>query len=364
MTPSPKPKHPPVARAEAGLRKQLDLLSRTGAGIPALAEAMTPLVQQIIGADECVMVWVDAAGMPLGAFSGLRRPDMGDLYANEYRRLFVGRYEMNAAWLANQKGAVVGHLMRPDKEYFRSNTFNLLLKSMGLRAGLDLRVEVNGVTRLVVVLFRAPPLGFTEADSLRLFSLLPDLQRTAAVASDADGLAAGPVRIGHLLVSGDGEHVEMVSDEAVAILRSSMLVGQEIRQRGALRRPPLFVRMLCADLQCGPGTQARTVVQVMGGACHLCATWMGSGAERKVLITLEHRKTQAVAVARAVFQLDLSPLQGHIAMFAARGGKRSECAASLHISNDALKKHLRSIYAATGADEWGALTQTLVACPR
>ena len=75
---------------------------------------------------------------------------------------------------------------------------------------------------------------------------------------------------------------------------------------------------------------------------------------------MEFTQPQVVGVIQTISQFKLSPLQGHIALFAARGGRRMDCAAQHGISAEALKKHLREIYAVTGAPDWDALHLALL----
>ena len=73
---------------------------------------------------------------------------------------------------------------------------------------------------------------------------------------------------------------------------------------------------------------------------------------RQILVALELQQPRATRVVRTICELDLSPLQSKIALYAAGGGRRNGCAKECQVSAEALKKHLRQIYAACRAQEW------------
>lgn len=343
---------------------EMDLLSSSGAGIAPLAPRLANLMRRIIGAEACVLCWVDANGLPIGVYSEIHVPEATDLFTNEFH-LFVGPNECNSVWLAKQKGSPSGHLLNLGPAYFRSNTFNLLLRGTGLRHQLDLRVDVDGTAQVTMVMFRAPAQPFAEADVKKLLSLLPSLRRALQVNASGAAWSGAQAHSGHLLISADGELVEMISAEALSLLQSALLMGQDFYRLKLLQRPPRFMRTLCAELRDAAECSARMQIDVAGGAFFITATWMsgvavaGTGG-RSILVTLEHRLTSAVPVASAIVGLQLSPLQSRIAMYAAGGGRRADCSAHHKVSTEALKKHLREIYAATGAADWDALPLALV----
>jgi DNA-binding CsgD family transcriptional regulator len=53
--------------------------------------------------------------------------------------------------------------------------------------------------------------------------------------------------------------------------------------------------------------------------------------------------------------LDLTPMQREVAAFAFNGGERKDCADALRVSPEALKKHLRAVFDATGSSRWNDL---------
>ena len=346
-------------------RRELDLLSRTGVGLPAIAPAVAALIRQIVGAQTCVIMWVDATGMPVGVHHEHPVEATQSLFMNEYERLFSGDKEINVSWAARQRGQACGRMLSPPPAYYRSNTYNLLMRADHYRYMLDLRIDVEGVTRAVVALCRAAGQPFDANDAVTLSSLLPALQRACCRAVSALEQHNREGAVGHLMVSADGVHIYMANETGIALVRNSRLVGQSIQLLGAMDTAPRFVRDLCLQLHASGQSAAHLAVEVPGGVLQCWARWMGAAAPapapqlRQVLVTLELQQPQAARVVRSICELGLSPLESTIALYAASGGRRDGCAQACRVSPEALKKHLRQIYAAGGVQEWSGLQQRL-----
>ncbi len=344
-------------------RRELDLLSRTGVGLPAIAPAVTALLRQIVGAQTGVTIWLDASGMPTGVHHEHPNEVTQTLFMNEYERLFSGEGEINVSWAARQRGQACGRLLHPPSSYYRSNTYNLLLRGDHYRYMLDLRIDVDGITRAAVALCRPVGKAFDEHDAVTLNSLLPTLRRACtkvASALESNRAANGS---GHLLVSADGQRIEMASEQGVALIRESRMVGQNIELIGTMQHAPRFVRELCGRLHASGSTRVQSMVDVPGGSLNCTASWLSPATEptplqalsRQILVTLDLQQPRAARVVRSICELGLSPLQSRIALYAAAGGARDTCANEHQISAEALKKHLGQIYAAVGAHGWADL---------
>ena len=364
---------------QTAARKELDLLVRTGLGIEPLAPALARLLRNLIGAEGCFIGWFDALGVPAGFFHDSAPASAEDLFLNN-PSLFVGPNELNIFWLTRNQGPNVGNMMNPGKAFFRSNTFNLLFKACHHHHGLDLRVEFNGVIRIAFGLFRTEAQPFSEEDALRLQSLIPALQM--AVVKTSDAAQPGSIyrgtgdmaEAGHLLVSADGARINMISEHAARLLRIAKLFGQGVYLVGPMAAPPVFIQQLCLQLKAGLAPTAQSQLDVVGGTLVITASWIKSTAgaaaplamdgqaalkHENILVTVAYRQPVAIDIVRSIGQLRLSPLQSRIALFAATGGSRIECAAHHQVSKEALKKHLREIYAASRCADWQELGRAL-----
>ena len=357
----------------AAARKELDLLVRTGLGIAPIAPALASVIRRLVGAEGCFIGWFDEHGAPEGFFHDSAPVSAQELFLNN-THLFVGLNEFNIFWIASYKGLAVGNMLNPGKAFFNSNTFNLLFKACHHHFGLDLRVDVNGVTRMVAGLFRTKAQPFSDDDAHRLHSLTPALQTAVAKTPGTVNLNSARGETGHLLVSADGARVSMINEQAAGLLRLAKLFDQGVCLTEQMTAPPHFIRQLCHQLKPPPAPLARSEVDVVGGTLVITANWMKStayhtaqgaaggrvpSADEKILVTVEYQKPAAVDIVRSIAQLELSPLQSRIAMFAATGGSRLECAVHHKVSKEALKKHLREIYAASRCADWQELAGKL-----
>ena len=82
-------------------------------------------------------------------------------------------------------------------------------------------------------------------------------------------------------------------------------------------------------------------------------------ASDQTLVALELLHPPRLQVVQRVLALGLSPLQREIALLAGVGGLRPDCERVIGVSNEALKKHLKTIYRAAGVAGWDGLAATL-----
>lgn len=136
------PARNPAARRQ--LWHELDMLCRLGLGLAPIAVEVCAALGSLVGADAAALFWLDDQGLPAGFFHEDSPASTQDLFLNEFKRLFVGAHGMNVLAQARPDGPRVGRLLSPDARHFRSNTYNLLVRSSGHHHVLDMRVEVDG----------------------------------------------------------------------------------------------------------------------------------------------------------------------------------------------------------------------------
>ena len=376
------------ALKQAAARKELDLLVRAGLGIEPIAPALARLLRELIGAEGCFIGWFDELGTPAGFFHDSAPVSAQDLFLNN-SQLFIGPDELNIFWLTRNGGLTVGNMMNPGKAFFKSNTFNLLFKACQHHHGLDLRVLVHGVIRVGVGLFRHQPQPFSEEDAHRLNSLSPALQLAVVKSTQSVGKGKpiqytgglesrsrleNPSAAGHIIVSADALRINMADEQAMVLLRLAKHFDQGVWLIKSMTVPPHFIQRLCLQLKSSTSMRIHLGLDVAGGILIITASWIAPttdfnapnllgmhslSIERNILVTLTYQKHAAIDIVRSISELGLSPLQSRIAMFAATGGSRIECALHHQVSKEALKKHLREIYAASHCVDWHELHRTL-----
>lgn len=346
-------------------RHELDLLCRAGVGLTPIAPAVCRLVREIVGAEACALFWLDAQGQPEGFFHEHAQPAAQELFLNEFERLFLGPAEINITTLAQTPGARIGRMLNVPASYYRSNTYNLLVRASGHHHTLDLRVDVQGRARAVLMLFRAREQLFQEQDAALLSRIEPYLYRALTGTAEASVWSAPASRSGHLLLADCGHRLLMFAGDAEALLKACTLVGQDVRVSGPLQAVPRFVRDLCARLHASGQPQARQDIDIPAGRLSMVAHRLQQAplqpASDQILVALELQYPPRLRVVHRVLALGLSPLQREIALLAGVGGLRPDCERVIGVSNEALKKHLKTIYRAAGVAGWESLAATLQA---
>lgn len=341
---------------------ELRLLCRPGIGLAAIAQPVCRLAREIVGAEAASLFWLDRNDMPLGFFHEDSPAAARELFVNEFARLFIGPGEINVFFLAKRDGAPCGSLLAPPPDYFRSNTYNLLVRASGHHHCLDLRVDNDDGGRVVLLLFRGHHPAFTEQDAGKLALFDPLLKRAQAQVGLIDLCYEAATEPGHMLVDERGEKIVAICDIAEALLRGSNIVGQGVILNGAMQSAPRFVTDLCGRLmQAG---SASTVVTIPAGRLRLEASPMRApgadpDAPGQVLIKLHHETPSGIALIEPILEHRLSPLRSEILLYAASGGQRQKVTHAFAISKEAAKKHLREIYRAVGVGYWDDIPQAL-----
>lgn len=355
--------------------KQLGLLIESGSGVAHIAPALSAFLCKLVGAEAGGLSWFSESGTPEGFYQRGSTREAELLFMNRYEELFSGPDEYTPFWSLRNKGDGIIHTGQASQSYLRSNTFNLLVKPSHCHFLLCVLVTLNGVPRLSVCFFREVKNPFSEADAHRVTALIPLLR--SAVGKQANALADcgnSHSESGFLLVSRDGERIEMIDEAATGLLTTVKLFHQNISAISELLAPPRFIQQLCEQLRQQNMPSAQTTIDLAGGALVVTAKWLNQASEpncqahdiapdtapvSKVLVELYFRRSRANEVVQIISGMSLSPLQGRIAMYAAKGGSRIECAAHHQVSSEALKKHLREIYAASSCADWHELAATL-----
>ncbi|MCD2175303.1 hypothetical protein [Rhizobium sp. C4] len=335
---------------------ELDLVASTGVGMEPIASDLCRILRHLVNADAGAIFWMGDNGLPSGFFHEDSDASVRDLFANAYEELFIGDWEVNVASLIARTDFDCGHLIAPPSQYWKSNTYNLLVRASGHHHTIDLRVDEGGRARAVVLLFRsARRSAFDEDDRDRLRLALPALRRALHTPSDATRWMAKGAPA-YVIVDGTGSTLLFASETAASSLQKGNLVAQGVPQTGRLVSPPAFAGTLCRRLanELRPGLR----LPVPEGRLNVSAERLErAGAESAVLLTIQHEEPDRIAVVRRVLALDISPRQKSLVLAAASGASRMEAAAQTNTSAEAMKKHLATIYEATGARSWTDLSR-------
>ncbi|TSD55223.1 hypothetical protein FFI97_025205 [Variovorax sp. KBS0712] len=356
------PAHARTVVAKQQLWHELDMLCRLGVGLAPIAPEVCGALRTLVGADAAALFWMDEQGLPAGFFHEDSPASTQNLFLNEFERLFVGARETNVFALARPDGPRVGRLLTPDASYFRSNSYNLLVRASGHHHVLDMRVEVLGRTRAVVSLFRAPGARGFDADNAAV------LERTTAHLARAFARAPTPPwndsidsLVGHVLLDAADRRPVLVDVPARLLLQTANLRG--VGLKGGSDAP------LPSDIASHLGLRSDLTDQpiripvphgVLVVKAHLMHPPTGTaGSSAQLLLTLQLQRMRQIDVVRRIRELPLSPLQREIAALAGLGHARADCTALTGVGQAALKKHLRVILDVAGATDWDSLARAL-----
>ncbi|HZZ86829.1 MAG TPA: hypothetical protein VFE13_00710, partial [Caulobacteraceae bacterium] len=165
-------------------------------------------------------------------------------------------------------------------------------------------------------------------------------------------------RTSHFVTDVRGERLLAINDEAEALLNRSHLLRQNVPMARSPREAPAFSRALAAML--AQGAPAQMQLPVVDGRLVVRASTSqrvdAEGAEPlQMFVSVDLEVAVNVLAAERLSALPLTLLQKQVALFAAQGGLRSDCEERFGVSQEALKKHLRTIYNVTGAANWAGL---------
>lgn len=348
---------------------RLKLLCDSGAGLGAIAGPACAAARQLVGGDNGALFWVDEEGRPAGFYHETERSDLKDLFIRRFEELFAGPGPFNMLGLIDPGGPSIGRGLDPAfrKGAWQSNAHRLLCEPLGHRYFIDVRIEVAGAGRAVLVIWHKGERQFTMADA----EMLRPLQALLAHAIEAERTEARWVKRGgseaHFITDASGQQLIGIDAQAEALLMRSHLLSQNVPMLTQPRAAPAFSLILAG--MAAAGAPARHDIAIANGrivaSAHPTRMLDGKGGEAtNMFVSLSHEVSFEVLCIEHLATLPLSPLQMELALFGMLGGDRAECTARFGISAEALKKHGARILEVLGASRWLDLARIAEAAAR
>jgi len=343
------------ALANRRLLEQLRLICSCGAGLEAVAGQVCTLVRDLIGADSGSIFWLDRNGQPAGFFHDCAPAELKDLFVTRFDELFSAPGEFNMVTLTEVVGPAVGRMLTPQmRAQFRaSNVYRHLCTPLGHHECLDIRLEHEGCGVAVVVLWDREGRPFTERDVAAAQPLRPLLEQALRTRREDVAWRSLGSRTAHFITDLAGELLLAMDEEAETLLSRAHLLRQNVPMAQSPREAPAFSRGLAAML--GQGAPAEMYLPVANGRLSVRASRSrrvgveGDGeAAMQMFVSVDLETAVSLHVIEQLSALPLTFLQKEIALFAAQGGARSDCEDRFGVSQEALKKHLRTIYETAG----------------
>lgn len=350
------------ALANRRLLERLRLLCECGAGLEAIAAQACEIIRDLVGADSSSIFWLDRYGAPAGFFHDCAPAELKDLFVTRFDELFSSPGEFNMVTFTEMVGPPIGRMLTPEVHaLFRaSNVYRRLCVPLGHHHGLDMRIEHEGRCVAVVALWNVESRPFTQADSAVAEPLRDLLER--ALRAERPGVVwrSQGSRTAHYITDLSGQHLLAINPEAEAMLNRGHLLRQNVPMASNPRAAPAFSLQLASLLAQGGPAEMR--LPVINGRLVVRASPSRQIAEdgddrMQMFVSVDVEVAADVLAVERLSALPLTLLQKQIALFGAQGGLRADCEDRFGVSQEALKKHLRTIYDATGVANWTELRE-------
>lgn len=353
------------ARRQRFHMQYIRLLCQSGAGLQAIASPFCEAVRELIGAASGSLFWLSDRDEPLGFYHDCAPAEIKDLFVSQFDEKFFESETVNIATFLTPDGPPVGKMLMPtmQRDFVAGNIHRLLCVPLGHELFLDMSAAAPGCGKALFCGWYPPGRVPLQCDAKALQAVQPLMLQ--ALASGSQGAKWRSVAPGspHLIASEDGAELLAIDAEAERILLSSQLLRQNLSLDSRPLQAPGFVGLLVGLLSTAETAELHLPVADGRLVCRASRTRMlnpAAGGSNSVFVSLALEIAEEVAKVRYLMALDLTPLQRDVAAFALLGGERQECMEALHVGSEALKKHLRPVFEATGTARWSELQQLQV----
>ena len=330
--------------AERRLRDHLRMLADSGAGLEAIAGRACEIARRLTGADMAALFWHDENGNPAGFYHETDRVDLKDMFVTRFDELFAGPGQENMLTLTKIVGPSIGRCLDQDylDLFWRGNVYRYLCIPLDHHFMIDIRVEVAGVGRAILLAWHKGQRRFTARDVEALRPVQAMLARAWGQRSPDQRWVRCGTGNAHIITDLTGERLLAIDREAEALLMRSHLLAQNVPMAHRPRVAPAFARLLAASL--AAKLPARHVAPIANGrivaeAQPSCLLDADSNERAVAYIALHEEASFATRCIDYLMLRPLTPLQRDMALYGMMGGARADCGERFGISGDALKKH-------------------------
>ncbi|MDB5422905.1 MAG: hypothetical protein JWQ29_321 [Phenylobacterium sp.] len=318
------------------------------------------VARDLIGADSGSIFWLDEYGSPAGFFHDCAPAELKDLFVTRFDELFSATGQFNMVTYTEMVGAPIGRMLGDEAraQYLDSNVYRYLAAPLGHHYCLDIRIEHKNRGVALLVLWNPEGRPFTQRDVEAAQPVRTLLEQALREERQEVVWRSQSSRTAHFITDISGEHLLAIDAEAEALLNRSQLLRQNVPIARSPREAPVFSRALAAML--AHGSQAQLELPVVDGRLVVRASMsqrigMDGADPLQMFVSVDLQVAVNVLAAERLSALPLTLLQKQVALFGAQGGLRIDCEDRFGVSQEALKKHLRTIYDVTGVANWAGL---------
>lgn len=336
------------------------MLCDCGAGLEAIAGQACAIARELVRGDMAGLFWLAPDGAPAGFYHETSRVDLKDMFITRFDDLFDGPGQENMLTLTSPVGPSIGKCLAPDylERFWQGNIYRHLCVPLDHHYMIDVRVEVGGIPRALLLIWQKGHNPFSEHDIQRLRPVQALLSQAAAGQQPDARWVRRCSGQAHFITDLSGERLLAIDPEAEDMLMRSHMLSQRVGMAERPRVAPAFGRVLAGAL--AGGEPARFVAQAANARIvaegRLTRLLDGEGGERPAVYVALSEETSFDA--RCIDHLmgqKLTPLQRDLALFGMKGGERSACGSVFGVSAEALKKHSAAILATLALHRWGEL---------
>ncbi len=349
------------AAAVRRLMEHIRLLCHSGAGLAAIAGPICYAARDLLLAASAALFWIDELGVPAGYFHDCAPSDLKDFFVTHFDELFGTPDQISMLTFIGGNGEAIGTTLADGfmDRWLQGNIHLYLCVPLGHHHLLDMRIEKDGRGCAALFVWNPEERPFTRRDAEQWRPVRVLLEHAArADASQVTWQQVGDGH-GHFITDLSGRSLIAIHPEAETFLADSHLLKQNIGVTGQMEQAPLFAQMLAGQLAAGlPATIDLPVAngRLVARASRTRAVGGANADTAMMYVSLHREVAQNVLAVEHLMALPLTPFQREIALFAMTGGARGDCGTEFGVSDEALKKHLRAIFAATGTTRWADLS--------
>ena len=339
------------------LIQRIRLLCGCGTGLNAVASNLCEALRTLLNADAGMLAWMSDDGRVHGfcqdhASSKDKRPTIARIAA-----MLLMAEGLEIQQFLSASGPLVGQFFDTSKRdvILPKDIGRHLRKQLINHHILDMRVHSPSYGVAGFLAWNAPDRPFARSHLETLEQVQPLLagaftnaQPQAQWRSDSRGLP-------HLIVDDEGKRLLAIDHAAQELLKKCNLLNPAPARVGATPIAPAFAAMMAERLR--DDDFADAYLQVVDGrlfcrAVRTNLTQQHGGDRPSILITIDFQVAENLQRIEHVMRLPLTPLQREIALHGMEGGERRDALQRFAISEESLKKHVRTILAETGVTHW------------
>ena len=337
--------------------EKIHLLCSCGVGIEAIASPLCAALRDLLQADSGSLFWLDDHGAPSGFFHDCAPAEIKDIFITRFDELFALPSEPNMISILTATGPSIGVMITQEQNerLWASNVYKYLCAPLGHRYLLDMRCDVDGAGRVLFCAWNCEDRAFTQHHAELLVPAQKLIEMALASPQQESKWHSLGARTAHFITDISGSRLTAIEADAEKMLMAGHLLRQNVSMTQPVDAPPSFALQLAAMLASDAHATIRIPVpdgRIVAEAVRTSVRSPGAAPSENMFVSLDLEVCRDALMIEHVSDLPLTLLQKEIMLFAMRGGERSESEQQFGVGPEALKKHLRAIYDASGCAKW------------